>query len=287
MTTHCRVTVAPGVSLHYIEAGSGAPLILIPGWSLSAACFRDQIAAFSQTHRVLAFDMRGHGESDKPAHGYRIQRLAADLHAAISALSLERPHVLGHSMGCSVIWSYLSLFGAQRPLGKLVLVDQAPAVVAQDGWDAEQIAEAGSFILDPAALAAFEAQVRAADSLASAIELLRGMFTAAVKESDLAWFASENLKIPRDRAARLLHDHCVLDWRSDMATISNPTLVVGGEASIFSAASQRWIAAQIAHAQVEIFASNDGGSHCMFFENSQRFNATVSEFLTQPAAPSR
>ena len=62
-------------------------------------------------------------------------------------------------------------------------------------------------------------------------------------------------------------------------TIRLPSLVVGAEASIFSAESQRWIAAQIPGAAVEIFAANEGGSHFMCYENSAKFNALVKAFL--------
>src|ERR1051325_2544663 len=66
-------TTSDGVRLHYIEAGSGDVLVMIPGWSQTAAQFKHQIAGLSDRYRVIAIDMRGHGDSDKPTHGYRIQ----------------------------------------------------------------------------------------------------------------------------------------------------------------------------------------------------------------------
>ena len=106
-----HVTTNDGIRLHYVEKGSGAPLVMIPGWSQTAAQFEAQVEGLSASRRVIAFDMRGHGESDKPEHGYKIQRLAMDLRNAIEALGLERVSLLGHSMGCSVIWCYIDLFG--------------------------------------------------------------------------------------------------------------------------------------------------------------------------------
>ncbi|MEJ1938495.1 alpha/beta hydrolase, partial [Nostoc sp. NIES-2111] len=64
-------------------------------------------------------------------------------------------------------------------------------------------------------------------------------------------------------------------------TLRNPTLVVGGETSIFSAQSQRWIASRIPGAEVDIFPASEGGGHFMFFENPRRFNALVSGFLAR------
>ena len=275
-----RIRVSDGAELHVTETGAGAPLVLIPGWSQSAAEFRHQIEAFSAHRRVIAVNMRGHGESVAPETGFRIQRLAKDLHDLIDALDLSTPDVLGHSMGCSIIWSYLSLFGAERPLGRLVLVDQAPAVLAQPGWDDTACADAGCLFPDMTALTDFEAAIREAATASATKELIRGMFTAAIAEADLDWIAEENIKLPRERAAHLLHDHCVLDWRADVAAIRNPSLIIGAEASIFSAQSQRWIGQRIPGAQVEILAADQGGSHFMFFENPDWFNTRVSAFLS-------
>ena len=105
------------------------------------------------------------------------------------------------------------------------------------------------------------------------------MFTETVNEDDLDWIAAENVKLPRGYAAPLLHDHCLIDWRSQIKAIRNPTLVIGAEGSIFTTQSQRWIAAQIPGAEVEIFEADDGGSHFMFFQNPKRFNARVAAFL--------
>jgi non-heme chloroperoxidase len=276
---HGHVVVSDGTRLHYIEAGAGQPLLLIPGWSLPASGFRLQIEGLCDRRRVIAIDMRGHGESDRPERGYRIQRLAKDLFDAIGALGVECPDVLGHSMGASVLFSYLSLFGEERPLGRLVIVDQAPCVLAQPGWDDADRAEAGCLLPDMAALAGFEAGVLASGEVEAVREILRGMFTGDVPEEQLDEIAAESAKMPRVHAAHLLHDHCVIDWRTEIAAIRNPCLVIGGEASIFPAQSQRWIAAQIPGAEVEIFEAEEGGSHFMFIENPERFNARVAAFL--------
>ncbi|WP_054312483.1 alpha/beta hydrolase [Mesorhizobium sp. 1M-11] len=276
---HKTARVSDNTSLHYIEAGEGNPLILVPGWSQTAAEFGRQIDAFSKFARVIAIDMRGHGESEKATVGYRIQRLAKDLLDVIGQLGLDRPDVLGHSMGCSIIWSYLSMFGDERPLGRLVLVDQAPAVVAQPGWDEQARAEAGCLLPDFEALAQFESGVLAATDATATKEIIRGMFTSSVSEDDLAWVAAENIKLPRHYAAELLHDHCSLDWRSQIKTIRNNTLVIGGDLSIFPARSQSWVAEQIPGARLEICSEADKGSHFMFFENPDKFNALVRDFL--------
>jgi len=269
-----------GITLRYTRTGSGHPLILVPGWSQSAAEFGRQIDDLSSVATIYQLDMRGHGKSDKPNHGYRISRLAADLYDTITGLGLDSVDVLGHSMGCSVIWSYLDLFGPVH-LRKLVLVDQAPTATSKPGWSSEDNLRYGVLFPTYQALAEFCGAVKATSDVAGTKELLRGMFTKAVSEKDLAWIADENLALPRTHAVDLLFNHSLLDWRDQIQRITLPTFVVGAEKSIFSAESQRWIASVVPGAEVSIFAEAEGGSHFMFFENPKRFNAEVKAFLTR------
>ncbi len=89
----------------------------------------------------------------------------------------------------------------------------------------------------------------------------------------------EILKMPRRHAASLMLDHATRDWRDLLKTIRSPTLVVGARQSVFPVESQEWIAQIIPGAQLEIFDSDDGGSHFMCMENAGRFNARVRAFL--------
>ena len=273
------VDIAAGVTLHYLEAGEGKPLIIIPSWSLTGAAYRHQIEALSRTRRVISLDMRGHGESSTPDHGYRVSRLAADLRALIDALALSEVDLLGHSIGSSIIWSYHELFGDDR-LGRLVLVDQAPSVTAKPDWSAAERLTYGCLLPDLPALAAFYLDVLAAESAAATAPLIARLFSPSLPHDELLWFASEIVKLPRRHAADLLYNHCSLDWRDVIKTIRLPTLVVGARASIFSAESQAWIAAQIPGAELEIFEADEGGSHFMCYENPAKFNALVDAFLS-------
>ena len=92
------VTTNDGITLRYEEAGSGKPLVCIPGWSQTAAQFKYQLSGLSDRYRVIAVDMRGHGESDKPDNGYTIQRLAKDVQDLLVARNLTNVTLMGHSM---------------------------------------------------------------------------------------------------------------------------------------------------------------------------------------------
>lgn len=278
-----RATTGDGVGLSYIEAGpaDAPPLVMIPGWSQSAAEFKHQIDDLARDHRVIAVDMRGHGESDKPGHGYRIARLAADLHDLLEALDLRDAAVLGHSMGSSVIWCHLELYGPGR-IGRLLLIDQGPGCTARPGWDDAKHGRSGVLFADAAAAEARAHEYASAPTADGTAALLAGMFTSTFPAGELRWVAEENLKLPRRHAADLLIDHVAHDWSDLIARIRLPTLVVGGRRSIFSAESQEWIAAQIPGARLRIFEEDEGGSHFMFLENPTGFNAEVRGFLAAP-----
>ena len=273
------VGIGDGIDLHYVEAGAGRPLIIIPSWSLTGAAYRHQLQALSRTRRVMAFDMRGHGDSTTPAGGYRVSRLAADLRAVIERLELDQVDLMGHSIGSSIIWSYIDLFGEDR-LGRLVFVDQAPSVTAKPDWSAADRVTYGCLLPDLDALTEFYLQVLAAETAEATVPVIARLFSPSLPAAELLWFAREICKLPRRHAADLLHDHCGLDWRDVIKRVRRPTLVVGAEASIFSAESQRWIAAQIPGAEVEIFKAGEGGSHFMCYENPSKFNALVEAFLS-------
>ncbi|MDA0229232.1 MAG: alpha/beta hydrolase [Proteobacteria bacterium] len=272
------VTISGSVTLRYQEAGAGKPLVMLPGWSQSAAEFKYQMSALAEGRRVIALDMRGHGESDKPAGGYRISRLAADLHEVLIALDLHDVDLLGHSMGCSVSWCYLDLFGAER-LSRLILVDEAAAVTGNPSWPQAERKALDCLFAGPLDLAAQYHKVLTATDAEATADLLAGMFTAGVARDDLLWIAAENLKLPRIHAANLVYHHAMIDWRDVVRAIRLPTLVVGGHASIFPAHTQEWIAEQIPGAECVIFGASEGGSHFMFYENPAKFNTVVNAFL--------
>jgi pimeloyl-ACP methyl ester carboxylesterase len=111
-----------GVRLAYIEAGSGGPpILLVHGMQCNHSHMLPQLEHLSQGHRVVAVDLRGHGESDKPHSAYSNDEFNDDLVFLCKELGLERPIAMGHSFG----GSNLLYLAANRPdfLSGLVLFD--------------------------------------------------------------------------------------------------------------------------------------------------------------------
>lgn len=114
--------IADDITLHYVQWGEqGQPIICIHGLTANAFCFQAYADELASDHRVIAYDLRGRGDSDKLEEGYSVPIHAADLRALIDELDLEKPILIGHSLG-----AFIALyFAAHYPekLSKLVLVD--------------------------------------------------------------------------------------------------------------------------------------------------------------------
>jgi len=267
-----------GVRLHYLEAGLGKPLVLIHGWSQTAEEFKYQIADLSSSYRVIAIDQRGHGESEKPGFGYKIHRLSQDLRELLIHLDLTDVTVLGHSMGCSVIWGYTELFGADR-LAKIVLVDESAHLTGNPAWSPDEAEAAGPIFSSPEVTYDTCNALAGSEGEETTRALIGGMFTRNFPKDDLEWIFQCNFRMTRQDASILLLNHAFQDWRDIIPRITLPTLVVSGRVSPIPWKSQEWIAQQIKGAQLEIFEEEEGGNHFMFFENPDKFNRIVKEFI--------
>jgi len=114
-----------GLRLYYERAGSGTPeLLFVPGWCCDNTAFRPQFDHFAQAHAVTSLDLRGCGRSDSPADGYGIRDLADDVARFCATVGIEKPVVVGHSLGGMIAVE----LGARHPAlaGALVLVDPGP-----------------------------------------------------------------------------------------------------------------------------------------------------------------
>ena len=87
------------INLCYEVHGKGQPLILITGFASAQNLWYSQVRAFSKRYRVVTFDNRGFGKSDKPAGPYTTKMLAGDTIALMDRLGIEKAHILGGSMG--------------------------------------------------------------------------------------------------------------------------------------------------------------------------------------------
>jgi pimeloyl-ACP methyl ester carboxylesterase len=264
------ITTNDGVRIYYEDVGTGKPLLFIGGWTMSTPWWRKQVSALSSEYRTIAVDMRGYGQSDKPAKGHRIARYAKDVYNLINALELEDVTPVGWSMGVSTILCYLDLFGSHKLRGA-VFVDQTPKILTDAEW---KTGLGDNFT--PEAAAAFAGNVRA-DHTAFATGLIGGMFVNAPGPEEQQWMLAEMLKAETEGAAKVLFDHCCQDWRDVLPSINIPLLIIAGkQSSLFPYQSSVYMSEQAPNATLMIF---ENSNHCPFYEEPERFNAAVAEFV--------
>jgi len=258
--------------LHYEDIGSGKPLILIHGWSQSMNIFRRNIPELSKQYRVISVDVRGHGESDKPSHGYRISRFAKDVHELIAYLDLNDVNLLGLSMGSSIIWSYWDLFSSER-LSKIILVDEPAWLLKTEDNSVgmltynELLATCNSILKDQQAFT---------EQFIGESITIKDSEKDATYPMEMKAILDENYKMPAKYAARLAFIHWLTDWRDVMPTINIPTLLFCGRKSFIDWKAVVQNHESIAGSRLEIFEER---GHFLFFEESGRFNKIVREFI--------
>jgi len=105
--THATIATN-GINLHYVEQGHGPLLLLLHGFPEFWYSWRHQIPEFARDYRVVALDLRGYNESDKPegVEAYRIPELLADIAGVIEGLGYDRCTLVGHDWGGGLAWQF-------------------------------------------------------------------------------------------------------------------------------------------------------------------------------------
>jgi pimeloyl-ACP methyl ester carboxylesterase len=106
---HRRVTVN-GVGLHAVVAGEGSPIVLLHGWPVTWYHWRQVIPLLAERYTVIAPDLRGLGDSDRPNGGYDKRTLADDVVALTEVLGVERFALVGHDFGGTVAYTLAATY---------------------------------------------------------------------------------------------------------------------------------------------------------------------------------
>jgi non-heme chloroperoxidase len=264
-----EITLPNGITLAYDDVGAkdSRSLVLIHGISMSRRYFHKQLEPLSARQRVIAVDLRGHGDSEKADSGHTVPQYARDVHQFMEALGLERPVLLGWSMGVFVAFDYIRQFGTDGIRG-LIDVDEAASDFKWDGW-------AHGF-LDLPTLHSLMTAVQD-DREAFIRSFVPDMFPHPPAPEDLEWMVSESSKLPTGPLSAILFDQTLQDYRDVLPSIDVPTLICWGEHdALLPVSGAPYMQEHIRGARLELFA--DSG-HCPFLDESDKFNRVVQEFL--------
>ncbi|WP_299004014.1 alpha/beta hydrolase [uncultured Shewanella sp.] len=276
---HGYFSTSDKVKLHYIDKGQGQPLVMLSSWTLCSRQFEYQILGLCQKYRVIALDMRGHGQSQQVDYGYKIYRFAKDLHEFFEFLSLDKITALGHSVGGSVVLCYWELFNGRR-LAKLVLLDRPSLTISNPSWTPEQVKHFGAG-MDENTAVEINNMIAGSGGAQYKGVLLNCMLTPPISLYSRQCLLDSSQIVPEQQSATLFYDDVHQDWRSVLKRINVPTLIIAGRASPISLSSLQWLQAQIKDAELVIFEEYEGGKHFPFLENSMKFNRVIDNFMQQ------
>jgi pimeloyl-ACP methyl ester carboxylesterase len=256
-----------GQRLFVRDVGSGRPVVLIHGWTLSSEIWKGQIDGLAaQGLRAIAYDRRGHGQSSKPETGYDYERLAADLANVIDKLDLKDVILVGHSMGAGEVVRYLSRHGNHR-IARVMLVAPTTPFPLKTADNPEGVDGA-----------IFDKQVAALQADREAFfNAGTGAFMGANPAPDLqAWARTIARQASVPAEVQCLRAYSTTDFRPEMKAVAVPTLIVYGTADApIAPVNARRTHAAIAGSRLEIY---DGAPHAVFLTDAERFNRDLLAF---------
>ncbi len=256
------VEVAPQVKIYYESSGQGNPLLFVPGWMMTAGIWKEQVAAFSKTHRVIVMDPRGQGNSSKVLSGNTLQQQAKDLRRLMESLQLDGVTVVAWSMALAVVLEYVNQFGNDR-LKSVVLVDGWPSMVKKDDWPRGLTPEeTNRLVLD------WEN-----NRMAKTNEFIDSMFTTERSDPELEWMVKEALRTPTTIATVMGYDYFSSDRRPLLSKIAVPTLIT---MTAENKEIGEFMKSQIPNSQLTVF---EGLGHALFLDDPKKFNERLAEFL--------
>ncbi len=250
-----------GISLYYEEAGQGQPLLFINGLGLSTRSWVNQVEHFSRKFRVVTFDPRGHGKSDKPSGPYSIAMFASDTAGLIRTLDLSPSHIIGLSMGGMT--GFQLAVSSPELVKAMVIVNSGPEFILRT-------------LKQKLEMAKRELIVRFLGMRKMGRILSRRLFPKPEQEELRGFMArlwAENDRYAYRESLRALKGWSVVEGLRDIRV---PTLIVSADQDYTPVVYKQWYADQIPGAELTIISDS---RHATPVDQPLRFNQAVMEFL--------
>jgi len=247
------------IRIHYLDAGSGRPIVFIPGWTMPAWIWERQINEFSKKYHVIAVDPRSQGESDKPPYGHLPETRARDYKELVDHAGLQRPVLVGWSLACGELMKYVEQFGTDN-VGGLVLVDgfiadkPVPSMfTVMSGW-MNQLQQ---------------------DRRKQADGFVRSMFKKPQPEDYIQRLVNASVETPADTAVTLIYNMIAVgDLSNALAKINKPVLFTYQPETQQTADLLKLRLGD--KVRLERF---DGDGHALFVDDPDKFNRALANFL--------
>lgn len=252
-----------GVSLSLATTGDpfGPALLLLPGPTDSWRSYEQVLELVPTSIHAIAVSQRGHGDSDKPPTGYRVQDFAADVPLLLDALGIERAVLGGHSGSCLVV-RRVALDDPARVAG--LVLEASPATLHGNARFAEFVETVVSHLQDPIDPAFARSFVADTSSDRVAPDLVEEL-------------VNELMKLPARVWLEMFAELMAYDDLAEIGRITAPTLLVWGDADrLVGLDMQVLLVERIQGAELLVY---QGVGHVPRWEDPHRFAADVTSFI--------
>jgi non-heme chloroperoxidase len=252
------------IKMHYLDTGAGdRVLVLIPGWTMTAEVWREQLPYFSSRgFRVIALDPRSQGLTTKTETGNTYQQHAADLHAFLQALKIEHSYLVGWGSGVSTLLDYIASPEALKP-EKMVFVEGSPAALKTDDYPGSMTVQQARRLV----LALGEDRTKGTD------QYIRSLFRQRPQEILVNELIKASLKTPLSAALSLFFDLFTADRKPAMLHVPVPSLIV---TTSENQALGEYMKSKIPRSSLEVI---EGAGPALFLDKPQAFNQILEGFL--------
>lgn len=263
------VALRTGITLSFATVGdpSAPVVVLLPGPTDSWRSYEPVLDQFPSSVRAVAVSQRGHGDSDKPPTGYRVQDFAADVPPLLDALGVERAVVAGHSGSCLVA-RRVALDHPDRVAG--IVLESSPTTLRGHAGLNEFVESVVFGLQDPIDPTFARSFVADTSSERVAPELIDRM-------------ASELVKVPTRVWREMFTGLLAYDDLLEIGNISVPALLVWGDADrLVDRDMQTMLVERIRGAELIVY---DSAGHTPRWEDPARFAADVAAFVQRSLHP--
>lgn len=253
------------LAIYCEDEGTGQPIIFIPGWTMTTGFFQKQKKYFKDGYRVICYDPRSQGRSEKTLKGNTYEQHARDLREIIVMLDLSEVILIGWSSGCLTIYDYLQQFGTER-VDRMVLIDEPPKWIGNN----EKEWVYGTFDDYRSSLHGLLNNRRP-----DAYGIVDWMLKEPIDSLQKNWMVSEMMLTPDHVALSLYVDGMIADYSETLRGIkgSTPTLFLLRDSWYESGSA--WLKNHVPTAETYAITS-----HAMFWERPVEFNRTLERFLS-------
>ena len=266
---------ADTVRLHIEDSGGGGrPVLLIHGWPLSAQAWEPQVAALRAAgHRVVAYDRRGFGRSDKPDAGYGYDTLADDLQRVMDQCGLQDVCMVGFSMGGGEVARYIGRHGESR-LSSVVFAAAVPPCLMKSEGNPEgpltpEKAQQSRKALEQDRGGFFDQFTRNFFSAEGALQVTEAQRADAIALCEQS---------AQHAALACMDSFDTTDFRDDLKRVNLPTLVIHGEADAIVPIEGSGLRTHRAVPHSTL-VSVKGAPHGLNLSHAQVFNDALLSFL--------